>query len=154
MKQGVSRLFRLVFRGYERVQNKGSTARDHLANERTYLAWTRTSLGLIALGIGVERFERLRADMQTQLAPVSPEAQTAQEQLVKHGRQLAGTLVGTGVLTMVMGTWRYYMTLHDLQHGMFRPNVQAVALVALGCACVTAAVVRSESRGEKSNAGS
>ena len=62
----MSRLLRLIFKGYERVQNTGSTARDHLAKERTYLAWTRTSLGLIALGIGVERFERFRADMQAQ----------------------------------------------------------------------------------------
>jgi uncharacterized membrane protein YidH (DUF202 family) len=29
------------------LTNEGSTARDHLANERTYLAWMRTGLALI-----------------------------------------------------------------------------------------------------------
>lgn len=33
------------------VDNAGSTARDHLANERTFLAWVRTALGLIGLGV-------------------------------------------------------------------------------------------------------
>ena len=153
----MSRLVRLIFKGYEQVKNSGSTARDHLANERTYLAWTRTSLGLIALGIGVERFERFRADMQAQAqardgALPSPESQAEHERQIQRGRQLAGTLLATGVATLVTGTWRYYATLRDLQAGVFRPNVHGVALVTAGCACVTAAVVRSEWRhGEVSN---
>jgi uncharacterized membrane protein YidH (DUF202 family) len=37
------------------VENRGSTARDHLANERTFLAWVRTALGLVGLGVILER---------------------------------------------------------------------------------------------------
>lgn len=33
-----------------------SQARDHLANERTFLAWVRTSIGIMAFGFVVERF--------------------------------------------------------------------------------------------------
>lgn len=33
-----------------------SQARDHLANERTFLAWIRTSIGIMAFGFVVERF--------------------------------------------------------------------------------------------------
>jgi len=29
---------------------------DHLANERTFLAWIRTSLGIVAFGFVIERF--------------------------------------------------------------------------------------------------
>ena len=39
-------------------KNTGSIARDNLASERTFLAWTRTGLGFVALGIAVERFSR------------------------------------------------------------------------------------------------
>lgn len=31
------------------VKNDGSTARDHLSNERTLLAWVRTSVAMLAL---------------------------------------------------------------------------------------------------------
>lgn len=46
------------------LQNTGSTARDHLANERTWLAWTRTALAFAALGLGLDRFDLLRQDVQ------------------------------------------------------------------------------------------
>lgn len=36
-------------RGVE--DNVGSLARDHLANERTFLAWVRTALAVIGLGV-------------------------------------------------------------------------------------------------------
>jgi uncharacterized membrane protein YidH (DUF202 family) len=35
------------------VKNVASTARDHLANERTFLAWGRTGLGFITAGTGL-----------------------------------------------------------------------------------------------------
>lgn len=34
------------------LENKGAVARDHLAGERTFLAWLRTSLALASIGIG------------------------------------------------------------------------------------------------------
>ena len=33
--------------------NAGSLARDHLANERAFLAWVRTALAVIGLGVAV-----------------------------------------------------------------------------------------------------
>ncbi len=39
------------------ITNAKSEARDHLANERTFLAWLRTSLGLVGLGILLTKFE-------------------------------------------------------------------------------------------------
>ena len=53
-----------LFRGLKTptLANTGSTARDHLASERTFLAWIRTGLGFIALGMAVERFSRLDLD--------------------------------------------------------------------------------------------
>ena len=37
------------------VPNVDSTARDHLANERTFLAWVRTALGFIGLGVVIAK---------------------------------------------------------------------------------------------------
>jgi uncharacterized membrane protein YidH (DUF202 family) len=35
------------------VKNTESTARDHLANERTFLAWSKTGLGFLGAGTGL-----------------------------------------------------------------------------------------------------
>jgi len=46
-----------LWRGLSKdVENTGSTARDHLANERTFLAWLRTSTAFIAFGIIIIKF--------------------------------------------------------------------------------------------------
>lgn len=36
--------------------SKSSHARDHMANERTFLAWIRTSIGIMAFGFVIEKF--------------------------------------------------------------------------------------------------
>ncbi|CAG8646963.1 10073_t:CDS:2, partial [Ambispora leptoticha] len=41
------------------LENKGSIARDHLANERTFLAWLRTSLSFSGIGIALSQLFRL-----------------------------------------------------------------------------------------------
>lgn len=38
------------------MSNLNSAMRDHLANERTLLAWLRTGLAFMAFGIAVEKF--------------------------------------------------------------------------------------------------
>ena len=39
------------------IENAGSTARDHLANERTFLAWARTGMGFVALGVAIDSIQ-------------------------------------------------------------------------------------------------
>ncbi|KAH9470409.1 hypothetical protein Pst134EA_007667 [Puccinia striiformis f. sp. tritici] len=41
------------------LENKSSVARDHLANERTFLAWFRTSLSLTSIGIALVQLSRV-----------------------------------------------------------------------------------------------
>lgn len=41
---------------WNKVDNEGSTARDLLALERTNLAWIRTGISLMALGVAIAKF--------------------------------------------------------------------------------------------------
>jgi len=45
------------------LENKGSVARDHLALERTFLAWLRTSLAFASIGIAVTQLFRLNTSL-------------------------------------------------------------------------------------------
>ena len=39
------------------VASTGNVARDHLANERTFLSWVRTAVGTISLGLAIAKFD-------------------------------------------------------------------------------------------------
>jgi putative membrane protein len=45
----------------------GGSARDHLANERTLMAWSRTGIAIIALGFVVARFGLLLRELGHQV---------------------------------------------------------------------------------------
>jgi len=79
-------------------ENTGSRARDHLANERTYLAWIRTSLAVVTIGIVI--------------AEVLPPG----ERLPIH---LPLILLGFGVALMGYSLASYYLRLKDLEIGKF-----------------------------------
>jgi putative membrane protein len=89
----------------------GNRARDHLANERTYMAWIRTTLGIAATGA-----------LFAKLADTS------------HTREVfaivACGLVSLAVLTY--GTIRYYEITHDLEEGRFRASRRAPLFIAIG----------------------
>jgi uncharacterized membrane protein YidH (DUF202 family) len=88
------------------VTNIGSTARDHLANERTYLAWIRTSLALIGASIGLLKWDA--------------------------SNSVEGYLVGlTGVVALITSTYRYFHVMQLLQEGRFEPNVTSILIVVV-----------------------
>lgn len=111
--------------------NTGSVARDHLASERTFLAWIRTGLGFVALGIAVERFSQL--DLESLIDHLLPEhakpsrqsrAEAERETRERQSREqlLVGLLLGTGGGSIVYGVTRYFGTMRMLERGMFKPS--------------------------------
>lgn len=102
------------------LPNTGSLARDLLASERTFLAWARTGLGFIALGVALEKVEAF-----AELSPTLLHLSDSRTKLA------AGILVGSGSGCVAHGTYRYFSTLRLLQEGKFRPNTGGVSLMAV-----------------------
>ncbi len=78
---------------------------DHAANERTFLAWIRTAIAVMAFGFLVERF-----DLFLQIA-----GQTLARKALSPTGQLVGNVAGLilialGAATIVLATWRFRRT--------------------------------------------
>jgi putative membrane protein len=78
---------------------------DHAANERTFLAWIRTAIAVMAFGFLVERF-----DLFLQIA-----GQTLAHKALSPTGQLVGNVAGLilialGAATIVLATWRFRRT--------------------------------------------
>jgi len=117
----IAKAFTRIKNNQHILNNSGSTARDHLANERTYLAWTRTSLSLIGASIGLLKWQPLK--LQTE-----------------------GYLIGIlGCTAFVTSTWRYFHVQHLLLEGKFEPNVISILLVMSCVAVVIAWALTSSS---------
>lgn len=71
---------------------------DHAANERTYLAWVRTAIAIMAFGFVIERFDLF-------LAYLSGSAKTLHR---SHAAQFVGlALIVLSVVMMFTATVRY-----------------------------------------------
>ena len=102
-----------------------STSRvaDHLANERTFLAWVRTGLALIVFGFAIGRFAiALRQFMQIQ-GQVPPTAGLS---------VWFGTIaIVAGVVLILAGLLRYRRTRAQLEARKFEPAGFALDLVGI-----------------------
>jgi putative membrane protein len=99
-----------------------SRARTHLANERTFLAWFRTGITLVALGLAAAQF--LSAEGPSGAALV---------------RGLATIVTATGAFVVLVGLVRYREGRRRIDEAVFRPAWVSITIAA-SAALVTAAL--------------
>ena len=107
-------------------KNTGSVARDHLALERTYLAWARTGLGFIAFGIAIERFSRFEALVGGDGNPRRTGGD-GHEKGTPSSKILVGVLMALGTGSILFASKRYFSSVRLLERGEFRPAYHSVA---------------------------
>jgi putative membrane protein len=100
---------------------------EHLANERTILAWVRTAIAIMTLGIAINRFSLFLVEF----ARMVPGGRTAN----LHAEELGIGLVILGVAVMLGGIWHYLDVARAIDQGSYRPSrlriVVPAAIVAL-----------------------
>jgi putative membrane protein len=108
---------------------RGNSASDHLANERTFLAWIRTGIGIMAFGFVVVKFSLFIK----QLAVILGDKTAVQP---KGYSSITGIiLVAFGMLTIVFAYLRYRSTEKQLDKGNYRQSgflISAVTLFIFG----------------------
>lgn len=101
----------------EGAPSKLASRRAHMANERTFLAWVRTAIGIMAFGFVVEKFAFFVRHFQDYIG--------SKQYIPSLGfSQLAGiSLVAFGMLITALAFIRYRTIEKELDQGTYKPNM-------------------------------
>ena len=91
--------------------------REHQANERTFLAWLRTSISLIGFGFAIARFGLFMRQLNVAL--------TQQEPLVNpifNSENLGIVFVVFGIVAIALAAWRYNQVFWEIERADYRPH--------------------------------
>ena len=102
---------------------KQGNASDHLANERTFLAWIRTSVGIMAFGFVVVKFSLFVKQISLILgkADVVPSK--------GYSGVVGIVLVGVGTITAVLSYMRYKISARQLDEGGYKHSSLLITIL-------------------------
>lgn len=127
------------------LENKGPVARDHMANERTFLAWLRTSLSFISLGIGVTQLFRLedkatKVKINNTTLALSDDALDKGKSIIKYGKPLGSLFIIIGIITLLLGFLRFFQVQYMLTKSYYpaaRLSILALVVAILVVVIIT-----------------
>jgi putative membrane protein len=99
-------------------------ASDYLANERTFLAWVRTAVTIIALGFVVVKFGLLTRELSG----------TAHVSSSRVSAPIGVVLVLLGGVFVLAALGRLHSTNRDIAAGAYRPDSPLTYMLAIGIA--------------------
>ncbi|KAF7981465.1 hypothetical protein HWV62_33497 [Athelia sp. TMB] len=111
------------------LENSGSVARDHLASERTFLAYVRTSLAIASAGVAL-----------VQLFTLSKSSTS----IASYARPLGAITVALAFAVLLIGFVRFFTIQNALTRGKFpvaRATVAGMSLALAGVVVVVFAVI-------------
>ena len=83
---------------------------DHAANDRTFLAWLRTGVAVIAFGFLVERFDLFILTMADALAPAGAARERLEALSHSFGRGAGEALILVGIAFILVAAVRFVRT--------------------------------------------
>jgi uncharacterized membrane protein YidH (DUF202 family) len=115
----------------EEIDNTGSMARDILATERTFLAWSRTGLGFVGAGSALAAaYHREHAALTPSIMPAS------------------ALLIGNGAYLLLFATRRYWLVIAALRRNKFPMHTTGTLVAVLVTSVNTVASLAIVARAE------
>lgn len=104
---------------------------DHLANERTFLAWIRTSLGIMAFGFVIEKFALFIKQITYFLSkdPLQHSIHVASTSWQGYSAMLGIFLVSVGTLMCILSFIKYKNIERQIDEDNYRPSIILDALL-------------------------
>jgi len=111
------------------MDNKNSTANpsDHLANERTFLAWIRTGVAIMGFGFVVVKFALFIKQISIAL-----EGKNNILPGKGYSTQIGILLVATGAFIALYSYFRYRVTEKQLDNRTYKPSMLPALILTLG----------------------
>ncbi|KAJ7093498.1 hypothetical protein C8R44DRAFT_395937 [Mycena epipterygia] len=115
------------------LENAGSVARDHLASERTFLAYVRTSLTIASAGVALAQLLTISDRLNNQVSvPLKP--------FEVYARPLAASSIILALYVLGVGVSRYFTVQVALTEGLFPVARLRLGLIALALATIITVV--------------
>lgn len=110
----------------EKTKRSSGRVLEHLANERTYLAWMRTAIALMGFGVVIVRLRIFHA-------PLAP--------YPGNGWKLGLVFSSIGLVTVLLSTQHYFGVRHDIEEHTYKPPDRWVILFSLAVTLLGAGVI-------------
>jgi putative membrane protein len=98
---------------------------DHLSNERTLLAWVRTSVGIMAFGFVVVEFSLFTKELNLALEV------EIQGNHYGYSGPIGILIVATGAMSVLFALLRYHRTKKEINTGSFHQSALMLNIVVI-----------------------
>ena len=110
-------------------------ASEYLANERTFLAWIRTSIAVISLGFVVAKFGVWLTELAIRLDPHMQGKESG------ASLPMGVAMMGLGGTLAILAAWRYHKVNQAIESGEVTADRGLIVLVTLMVALLAAAMI-------------
>ncbi len=107
--------------------------RDHLANERTFLAWIRTSIGIMAFGFVIEKFSLFLKEIAGTMGLSHLHiAEKYSSSILRGYSSVFGiVLIAMGALLCVLSYFKYKHIEMQIEENSYRASILLDIMLAL-----------------------
>jgi putative membrane protein len=110
-------------------------ATEYLANERTFLAWIRTSIAVISLGFVVAKFGVWMRELAARIDPQKPVHSSGMS------LPMGVAMMALGGLLSVLAALHYHIVNQSIERGEVRANRGLIVIVTVAVALLAALMI-------------